>query len=185
MKTPNQRRTAFLSLGLFIIGFFISVPNLQNFLISMPLIAAVSAYAIHSIFKNNKNLLTVVLILSIAVPSFYLLVLPSHTNAEQLKKIDYVLSITDTEDFVYDGEVQFNVFREDIDFFWFSVKPHSGGLVTYQTMTRYDYNIYELIDKFKPKVISNYYIKNMNDERIAKHYVQSDLYEDLYIRMKE
>jgi hypothetical protein len=114
MKTPNQRRIAFLSLGLFIIGFFISVPNLQNFIMSMPLIAAVSAYAIHSIFKNNKNLLAFVLILSVALPSYYLLALTRYTNTIQLKKIDYVLSITDTEDFVYDGNIQFNVFREDI-----------------------------------------------------------------------
>jgi hypothetical protein len=65
------------------------------------------------------------------------------------------------------------------------VKPHSGGLVTYQTMTRYDYDIYELIDTFKPKVISNYYIGNMHDSRIAKHYVQSEIYEDLFIRTNE
>jgi hypothetical protein len=152
---------------------------------SMPLIAAVSAYTFHSIFQNKKNLLAFVLILSIVVPSFYLLALTRHTNTMQLKKIDHVLSITDTEDFVYDGEVLFNVFREDIDFFWFNVKPHSGGLVTYQTMTRYDYDIYELIDTFKPKVISNYYIGNMHDSRIAKHYVQSEIYEDLFIRTNE
>lgn len=185
MKTPDQRRTAFLSLGLLVSGFFVGAPNTQNFMMSMPLIAAISAYTIYSIFQNSKNLLAVMLVLSIVVPAFYLLKLTKFTNAAQLKKVDYVLSITEPEDFVYDGTIQFNVFREDIDFFWFNMDPHHGGLVTYQTMTSYDYNIYAMIDRFKPKVISNYYIENMHDDRIARHYVKSDVYDDIFIRMKE
>jgi 4-amino-4-deoxy-L-arabinose transferase-like glycosyltransferase len=185
MKTPNQRRFAFFSLGLLVPSFFIRAPFPQTFMMAVPLIAAISAYAMHSIFQKNKNVLALLVVLSISYSAHYLVTKTSNANGGQLRKIDYVLSTADTEDFVYDGDIQFNVFREDIDFFWFSVKPGTDALATYQTMTRYDYNIYELIDKFKPKVISNYYIKNMNDERIAKHYVQSDLYEDLYIRMKE
>jgi 4-amino-4-deoxy-L-arabinose transferase-like glycosyltransferase len=185
MRTADQRRTAILSLGLLVSSFFIRAPFPQAFMMSMPLIAAISAYSFHSIFQNNKNVLTVLLILSIVVPSYNLIGKTGNTNGIQLRKIDYVVSVTDAEDFVYDGDIQFNVFREDIDFFWFSVEPHTEALATYQTMTRYDYNIYELINKFKPKVLSNYYIENMNDERIAKHYVQSDVYEDLFIRTKE
>jgi hypothetical protein len=184
MKTPDQRRIAFLSLGLLISGFFVGLPNPQNFMMSMPLIAAISAYTFHSILKNKKVLIAV-LILSMSVPSYVLIRTTRDTKFVQLKKIGYVLSITDTEDLVYDGDIHFNVFREDIDFFWFNVQPYTHGLATYQTMTTYDYNIYELIDMFKPKVISDYYIENMHDGRIAKHYVQSDLYEDLFIRMKE
>jgi hypothetical protein len=59
----------------------------------MPFIAVISAYAIHLIFKNNKNLLAVMLILSISVPSFYLLALTRYTNAMQLKKVDYVFCL--------------------------------------------------------------------------------------------
>jgi 4-amino-4-deoxy-L-arabinose transferase-like glycosyltransferase len=184
MKTPNQKRVAFLSLGLLMSVFFAHTPYRQYFMMAMPLIAVTSAYAICSIFKN-KYILVIVLVFSIAFPFFNLLKKTRNTNGIQLEKIEYVLSITGKEDFVYDGDILFNIFRKDIDFFWFSVRPHTLGLATYQTMTEYDYNIYELIDTFKPKVISNYYIENMHDKRIAKHYVQSALYEDLFTRAKE
>jgi hypothetical protein len=50
-------------------------------------------------------------------------------------------------------------------------------------MTDYKYDIYEIIDRVKPKVISNYYIQNMDDPRIKNHYEQSRQYADLFIRI--
>ena len=105
-----------------------------------------------------------------------------NTNEGQLKKIAYVISITNKDDFVYDGHILFNVFRKDVDFFWYSIDHRLGTLETFQTMTDYQYNIYEIIDRLKPKVISNYYIDNMEDPRIKNHYKQSKLYKDLFIR---
>ena len=92
------------------------------------------------------------------------------------------MSITNKDDLVYDGHILFNVFRKDIDFFWYSIDPHLGTLETFQTMTDYHYNVYEIIDRVKPKVISNYNIDNMEDYRIKNHYVQSEHHQDLFIR---
>lgn len=182
--TPNQKRIRVLSLGLFIFVFFVRSPYKQYFMMAMPLVAIMAANAINSIFQKNTKMFLVVLIMSIVLPSYVLLcrtVKPS--NRKQLEKINYVLSVTDKEDYVYDGDILFNVFRKDIDFFWLSVRP-KYHMATYKTITQYDYDIYELIDKHKPRIISNYYISNMEDRRISRHYVQSDIYEDLYIRSK-
>jgi len=103
------------------------------------------------------------------------------SNTSQLQKISYVLSITKPGDYVYDGNTSFNIFRKDLDFFWFSV-DQGDALTTYAKMTGYEYSIYELIDRFKPKVISNYFIADMADQRIAAHYKQSSQYNDLFIR---
>lgn len=108
-----------------------------------------------------------------------------NTNAEQLKKIEYVLSITRGNDYAYDGNILFNIFRKDADFYWYSTDPdpRMGTLETFQIMTGYHYDIYERIDRVKPKVISNYYIGNMEDHRIKNHYERSKQYADLFIRI--
>ena len=49
-------------------------------------------------------------------------------------------------------------------------------------MTKYDYDIYKLIEKFKSKVISGLCIDNMQNEIIADYYVQSNRYSNLFIR---
>ena len=147
----------------------------------MPLIAMISATAIYTIFKNNKALLFVLLIASIGSQVSWLAQLARNSNGDQLKKVAYVVAITNREDFVYDGEILFNIFRKDVDFFWFNVGPQHA-LETFQTMTDYHYDIYAIIDRLKPKVISNYHIENMEDPRIKKYYVQSRQYRDLFIR---
>ena len=62
------------------------------------------------------------------------------------------------------------------------MRPNDGALATFQTVTKYDYNIYELIHKYKPKVISSNFIDNMKDRRISDYYEVSRYYKDLFIR---
>lgn len=103
------------------------------------------------------------------------------TQSLQLNKIDFVLSRTQTNDYVYDADVSFNVFRKDLDYFWFSVKPYRA-LDTYrQTVGPYNYDPYQLIDRYKPKVISRETISNIEEPRIKDFYTQS-VYHDLFIR---
>jgi hypothetical protein len=128
--------------------------------------------------------LVAVLMLSTLPPALFLLNRLKENNAAQIEKINYVLSITGPEDFVYDGKVAFNLFRKDIDFFWFSVRPDKA-LATYQTMTQYNYDIYELIEKFRPKIISDCQIQNIRHEAVASHYIQSDKFENLFIRKND
>ena len=110
-----------------------------------------------------------------------LLATPIIHNKHQLKKIDYVLKMTNKNDFVYDGDIQFNVFRKDLDFFWYSVREETGGLATIQKLKPYEYNIYELIEEKRPKIISNYKL-DINHPLILKYYKETSEYEDLYIR---
>ncbi|HEY9847393.1 MAG TPA: hypothetical protein V6D03_14510, partial [Candidatus Caenarcaniphilales bacterium] len=181
-KTSKQKLLSFVSLGLLVSVFLMRKPHQQYLMMLIPLAAAISSGTLHAIFREQKMRL-VVLILSIILPS-YVLFSGVHQldNSEQIRKINYVLSITDPQDFVYDGNILFNIYRKDLDFFWYSL-DQGDGLATYQSMTKYDYNIYELIEKFKPKVISNYFINNMNDKRIMNHYKQSMDYPDLYLRL--
>ena len=183
MKTSNQKRIGVLSLGLLVSLFSVRHPYPQYLMLAMPLIAIISAHAIYTIFqfKNSKLVLFIFLILAIGHNIPWLAQGARNTNGGQLKKISYVMSITDKDDFVYDGEILFNVFRKDVDYFWYNVGPHHA-LETFQTMSDYHYDIYEIIDSLKPKVISNYYINNMEDPRIKNHYKQSELYQDLFIR---
>ena len=181
-KTPNQVRTGWFSLGLLASTFLIAAPYKQSFMIAMPLIAIIAANAICLLFEREQKWILVVLLFAVVIPGFLLLKRAEDNNDAQLKEIDYVLSITDENDFVYDGNTTFNVFRKDIDFFWFSLRPKVGGLAAYKTIAEYEYDVYESIDKFRPKVISDYQIDNMQDERIAKHYAKSDKYKGLFIR---
>jgi len=180
-KTTNEIRIGWLSLGLLASNFFIRCPYKQSFMLSMPFMAIIAANAMYSLFKERQKLLAVVLLIMVAMSSVFIFNRVKKDNRRQLEIVEYVLSITDSTDYVYDGNAAFNLYRKDIDFFWFSVKP-DRALATYQTMAEYDYDIYELIEKFKPKVISTFEIENIQNEIIANHYVPSERYEGLLIR---
>lgn len=183
MKTSFQKQFGFISFCLLVFIFLTRKTYEQYFVPLIPLVVIIASHTTISMLGNSKKIITVVLILSTIVPVYSLHKWTvEFKNASQLQKIDYVLSVTSPQDFVYDGHVSFNVFRKDIDFFWYSLDP-GDGLSTYQSLREYDYNIYELISQYKPKVISNYLIENMQDDRIANHYQQSDLYQDLFIRV--
>jgi hypothetical protein len=78
----------------------------------------------------------------------------------------------------------FNLFRNDIDYVWFGVKPN-GVLDTYKKINKaYNYDIYRAIAKYKPKVISNNSIPDMNNPVIAGYYTKDNTYCELYIRKK-
>ena len=108
-----------------------------------------------------------------------------YTNAPQLAKIQYVLDLTNEDDYVYDGNIFFNLFRRDVDFIWYMAGEPYKAAETLAILLDYDYDIYAAIERYKPEVISNFGIDNMNDPRIANHYVQSPEYEDLFIRTPE
>jgi hypothetical protein len=91
--------------------------------------------------------------------------------------------MTEEGDKVYDGDILFNLYRDDIDYFWFCVGfPYC--LSAYQRISDYPYNIYELIAYERPKVISDFGIHSFNDIRIKNKYRVSDRYPDLYIRVE-
>ncbi len=159
----------------------------QYLLLSVPFIGILAAYALCTVFSRSK-LFRLILLLG----AIYLPMSSMHNQGffdtgksrlfGQLARINYVLSVTEEGDSVYDGNVAFNVFRDDVDYFWFCMQPKMC-LDTYQELTGYEYDIYSLIAEKKPKVISSYRIDDMSDSRIADFYVESPDYKGLYLRV--
>jgi len=182
LKTRSQSQLRWIAVGTLVFIIATKKPHQQYFIPLMPLIAILSAHAIQSFFRQNKKAIAAVLFLAVFYPflvfangAFEL------SNEGQLQKINYVLSVTKPSDYVYDGDILFNVFRKDIDFFWYSL-DRQDGLETYQRLRPYHYDIYELIDRYHPQVISTYYIQNLADPRIQNFYQRSANYPDLLLR---
>jgi len=176
------REFCMLSLILLLSVFFVKAPHQQYYIMFLPLMAIIAGYGVVNVITSNKAIIYIVIIAAALPMYIYSRHFIENRNTYQLNKIRYVLSNTTKNDYVYDGNILFNVFRKDIDFFWFCVRPKNGALATYRLLYPYDYNIYELIDRFKPKIISTYYIDNLNNEIISKYYHPSPKYRDILIR---
>lgn len=179
--TYEKRLLSLFALALFGSIFLVRAPNPQYLLVAMPFMAMTAADAVHSVFHEKKKLIAV-LLLSFVLPLVSLVYGSAKTNDKQLRKINLVTRSSGPEDYVFDGNILFNVFRKDLDYFWYSGNPGTGVLATYRAMTGYEYDIYKLIEEKKPKVISSSYIENMNDPRIADHYISSGVFSDILIR---
>ncbi len=157
--------------------------NPQYYMLAFPFVAILAAKALTTGLGRHRALAALVLVFTFLAPvneGLRRVITPS--NAEQLAKIQYVLDLTTKDDYVYDGNIRFNVFRNDVDFIWYMAGPPYKARETLASLLDYRYNIYESIERFQPKVISDFGIENMDDPRIANHYVRSPEYDDLYIR---
>lgn len=187
LRSGKEWRFAVLSLCLTALPILL-FNNLwwQYFVLVIPPAAIIAGYAVHSNFSSRLGRL-IVLLGAISMPLAYMhndgfFNMNNNQQRAQLDKIEYVLSITEEGDKVYDGNILFNVFRDDIDYFWFCVN-YPYCLRSYQQISDYRYNIYTLIGSQRPKVISNAGIHSFKDIRIINKYRVSDRYPDLYIRV--
>jgi len=182
LKTPNQKRIGWLSAGLLISVSFFRTPYVWYFLPILPFVSIVAAWAICSIYKKNREVLIIILIISIICSVYYIIDdLRAYSHSRQLAKVEYVLSITDKNDYVFDAGTLANVFRRDLDFFWFSFMQ-KGALQTYQKMRGYDYDVYKLIEELKPKIITVAYDLSERHPVIANNYIRCKGYSRLFIR---
>lgn len=179
LKDNRQRQVAVLAIGLVLSVFAVRRHNNQSFMMAMPLIAMVSANAVHRIFED-KRILTVAVLLTIAHPVLYLRD-PAETNVAQLQRIDYALSITAPEDSVYDENIYGNLFRRDIAFFWFC--PGAGAISHYREMSGEQVDIYRLLAREKPRLICDPDGRRMTPS-LRADYVVSPRYPDIFIRME-
>lgn len=182
LNTRSQKQFGWITVGALLLIIATKKPHQQYFIPLMPLIAIASAHAVQSLLGHNKKAISTVILLAIMYPFFvFTNGVFELSNGRQLQKIDYVLRIARPSDYVYDGDILFNVFRKDIDFFWYSL-DRQDGLETYQSLRPYHYDIYESIERYQPKVISTYYIQNLADPRIQNFYQRSADYPDLLVR---
>ena len=183
---PKKRlewEMVFLAAG--VVGFTLlsGRHNPQYYMLAFPFVAVLAARGLETGLDRHKALAALVLLFAFVGPvadELDRVVVPS--NAAQLAKIQYVLDLTNEDDYVYDGNIMFNVFRRDVDFIWYMAGPPYKARETLASLLDYRYDVYAAIDRFEPKVISEFGIDNMNDPRIATHYVQSPKYSDLYLR---
>jgi hypothetical protein len=80
----------------------------------------------------------------------------SQGHGEQIKKLRYVLQNSGPEDRMYDGDIQFNLFRPDIHYFWYGLEENKE-FDTYRKITGgepRDFDLCALIREKRPKFIS-------------------------------
>ena len=128
----------------------------QYYLHFFPLMTPLAAFGLHKVAQRREVLAALLVLACLGSLGKYAFELVGRGNAEQLAKVAYVLSCTEKTDAVYDGNAQFNLFRPDVDYFWFSVRPGCSGLAAYQDVKGYDYDIAERISRLRPRVISTY-----------------------------
>lgn len=105
-------------------------------------------------------------------------------NRKQLEQVELVREATSPQDYVYDGDAQFNLFRKDLDYFWYSVTP-GKCLDKYKKLRPYSYDIYNLIEQYRPLIISATGIESPDDPRITENYTAIEGFKGLYIRKTE
>jgi hypothetical protein len=118
--------------------------------------------------------------------------LPEMQLAYQLRAIDFVVGVTAREECVYDGNAAFNVFRKDVDYFWFGYQD-SDLLETCKSLRRVEFDPYALVARLRPKVIgtnlaandgtgSSTNLVSPRDSRIRAHYLPSESFATLLVR---
>lgn len=179
LKGHRQKEIAFIAIFLYFSVFTINSPNFQYFAPAIPFLAMMAAYTITKIKFVNQWTYTVLLIIIIPSISYFHEQATTKRNIGQLNQIRYVLENTNKDDYVYDGSIYFNIFRHDVDYFWFSVRPR-GAAETCRNLKPREYNIYKDIEEKKPKIIYVKYL-DINNPVIKDTYLKTR-FNRMYIR---
>ncbi len=175
----RQKEITLLSMLLFYSVFIITVPNKQYYIPALPFWSMIIAHAIVQYKWCCKNsVLLLLFIIGFPVLQYQNMIV-NKTNVIQLDRIQYVLDVTTLKDYVYDGSIYFNVFRNDVDYFWFSIRQ-KGAAESYRKLRPREYNIYKDIEQKKPKII---YTKHLDAENpiVKEKYIPTQ-YKRMLIR---
>ncbi|MBU1007695.1 glycosyltransferase family 39 protein [Candidatus Dependentiae bacterium] len=192
IKKPKLWSILFLTSVLTGVFYLVPYSYPQYLVPALPFATIIAAYGLYHITKQHKNWLIPMILLVSIPPTFtnYIRRVMLSPVSEQIEKINYILSITDKNDYVLDSEIGFegfNLFRKDIDFLWIGIL---FSIPSFQKIKPYNYNVYEKIEEKRPKVIGILSItkipaqcidKNKNHV-IEKYYKKSDQYNDILIR---
>ena len=162
--------------------------NPQYYILAFPFIAIMAAYTFWDMLRPRPVIAAFMLILIVGGPleRYYgFLTTADSSNRRHLGRIERVLSLTEPDDYVYDGNIMFNLFRRDVDFIWYMTGEPYKAIETMETLADYDYDIYERIERLEPKVISSFGIDNMAHPVIAEHYEPDEVLEDIYVRRSD
>jgi len=176
----------FLAVVMFASLFFVKIPLKQYFIFPIALLSISIGCLLQGIFDwiRIPKLFRFLSVLAVLYAGARHLATRETTdeNFYELQRIQFVLDNTRKGDAVYDGQNSFNLFREDLHYFFYSLRPE-WGLETYNKLTggRYgDYDICELIREKRPKLISDYEF-NFETSGLGELY-EPTRYNGLYIR---
>jgi hypothetical protein len=178
---------AFIGLFLFLSLLVYRRPHGHYFMFAIALLSIPAGYLLAHILNRwrlKETYKVAALLLLLITPCFFILRVTVNRNARQLQRAQYVLDHSRPDDLVYDGDNIFNLFRWDLHYFWYSVKPRRG-LETYNRLTanKYgDYDICRLIKKKKPRFISDFHL-DIDACGLTKLYKPTP-FPHLYIRLE-
>jgi hypothetical protein len=181
-KNHEQFHFVLITIALLTVALLYRTQYLQYYLVVLPLIAIVAASGWYYLARLSFLTGFVCLITAFAISSVYYAHSMKRSNSFQLSRIDYVTKNTTSADYIYDGNIKFNLYRKDMDYMWFGIG--NGPLEKYSQVTGYTYDIYALIEKYHPQIISDYKIPNMKHPAIRDHYKKSKVYKHLYVRIQ-
>jgi hypothetical protein len=185
---PELRSVAFM--GCVTLGclFLIPHPFPQYFLLPVSLLCVPAGYFLATVLGKLKVApawkAVMVGVLAAWVPlTVSLKTLPRKHEIQkaQIQRIDYVLRHTTEDDYVYDGDIQFNLFRKDLHYFWYSVGPCKGldsfrkKIQTHALFQKLageecgNYDIHRLIESKMPKIISDFMLEKETSDFLKNY----------------
>jgi 4-amino-4-deoxy-L-arabinose transferase and related glycosyltransferases of PMT family len=192
LSSTNTNLTPIVLISLCLITDFIAVPcsYLEYLLPTLPFVSIIAATGFYIIITKYKNLLIPIILLTILPPFFtnYLRRVIHSPLTKQVEKINYILSITNKTDLILDDTAlndleACNLFRKDINFFWYDT---NDAIPTYNHLQPYSYNVYKLIEEKHPSIINKSALTHMLPQyiditrtSILQKYKSSNRYEDL------
>ncbi|MBN2029009.1 glycosyltransferase family 39 protein [bacterium] len=190
-KMNHQQRTIILiGLVLLLIPVLMGKINPRYLLSAIPILCITVGYFFRFCCKRyqfseiNRIL---IIILFLIMPSFFLIKRSFiNRNRSQISEMEFVLKNSDENDFVYDGKPEFNLYRQDLHYYWFDIGKELTTLTHYYKGTEnrcIDYEIYNLIDSKKPKFISDFGI-DMTINGLPTLYEETQ-YKGLFMRKDE
>jgi hypothetical protein len=137
----------------------VKIPYPHHFVLIVPLMAiAIGCAASHAERFVNVTVWRTVWIIGLLalVPYKQFAAVLRKRNVEQIRLVQYVLDKTSPQDVVYDGDINFNIFRKDPSFFWYDAGG-TGDLMKYSRSYKgleSDADICSSIRRTKPRIIS-------------------------------
>jgi 4-amino-4-deoxy-L-arabinose transferase-like glycosyltransferase len=176
VRTFEQKFIAYFAVGLLASFFLVRSPYRQYLVPAIGFMSVIGGGGIAALcgkVRFGREWVPAVLAIIAVINILALWEKPNTAKRNaQFAQISFVTRTTGMDDCVYDGSARFNVFRPDMDFFWFSV-GRTGGLATYRKMgLSYPYDCIGKIVARKPVVISDYCL-DCNDSKISSRYGQS------------
>jgi 4-amino-4-deoxy-L-arabinose transferase-like glycosyltransferase len=171
-KTAEQREMLIIAGVLVVMTLLAGLHFRQYYLMLTPFAAMAAAHGFVELFSHDRRIAALALA-ALAIPA--LAVYGDQVrrgNTAQIELAEYVLEQAPPGSYVHDVQVRFNLFRPDLDYFWFRAMP-GEAIERYRRFRPYAYDALALIDRLKPAVIATDGLPTLDDPRIANHYRRS------------